>query len=273
MIKSQVTLHICSRTTLEAPEKLIKANYYKHYRPPGTSRDMKILLTILLYIILNFNHSYAQGLGKWYIIKRPGIIEYTVTKDSNCSKELYHNFEAKESRKVKCTKIDLSGRDTIKLGTEVLVIYKSDKDSSLWTSMLIIESNKVYQLMSWTVSDTAMKSKNDLINFHKKESREHFGVYFFREQAIDSLKHLKNMSDMNHAEFIDLIKEYGRLNPSFIQAAMDMKVGLGVYFYTAQLVAGILLEKGYNPFFKFTTFEEFLDKYQNDPEIKKILKK
>jgi hypothetical protein len=233
---------------------------------------MKKIITLLLFTITFIEFSYSQGIGEWYIVKRNGVIELIVREDSICSRDLTFNFEPKRTGNFKCIKNETSKSDTIKLGYELLAISKSKKDTNMWEGTRIIENKKnLYQLVSWNSIDTITNNTSELIQLHKKDTAQHFGVYYFNKSSIDSLRRLKDMSSMDKKEFVNFFTEYTRYYSQFEKVATEKQIGIAVHFYNSQLITGILLRKGYNPFFKYETLDNFLMKYEDDKEIKKMV--
>jgi hypothetical protein len=235
-------------------------------------RHMRKNILLLLFTFLITSVSYSQGTGDWYIIKRNGVIELKIRTDSICSRDLTFEFEPKRAGEFKCVKSGNFKNDTIKLEKELLLISKSEKDTNLWKGTRVIESKKnIYQLVSWTATDALTKNIPELIQIHKDDKSLAFGIYYFDKHSVDSLRRLKDMSSMDKNEFIDFFTEYSSYQSKFQKAATDKQIGLAVHFYNAQLIAGILLKKGYNPFFKYENLNNFLMEYKDDKVIKKLM--
>lgn len=223
---------------------------------------------LVLLISLLALKGFAQSLeGKWYMINRSGLIEMNITKDSLSRRELNLKFLPKTGHE----RIDAYPIKIVKLADKILMISKSNGDSSKYSTTVVIDyQGKKGFKMVWNGLDTSMREIDELIYLNKKDNRKLYGYSVFSEYYIDSLKQLKSIDSMTVEEFRRYAEIYvGKINLTRNEFA-KYNTGYASATYNFQLITQSLFDLGFNPIQNTTTVDAIYKKYMKDPEVVSI---
>jgi hypothetical protein len=255
---------------------------------------MKRLLTAII-LLLTFQFCFSQDIiGTWYMVNRSGLIEFSITKDSIKTRQLFTDFTPKGKPAESYAYINI-----VKLNDRRLVIRKSQKqapkfppfitsqgdtlkfaatkksqDDTLKFKAMTITNlvDKKYFQWVWNVEDTLTNDFETLIQIHTNDNRPLFGYYVFSEHYIDSLKQMKSIDSLSVSDFKKYLAVY--LLKIKLTEQDEVKYNKGYFSgftYNFQLISQSLYDIGFNPLQNTGTIDPVYKKYYEDPEVKKIL--
>ena len=227
----------------------------------------RLLTTTIL--LLTFQFCFSQDIiGTWYMVNRSGLIEFSITKDSIKTRQLFSDFTPKGKPGESNGYIK-----TVKLDDRILVISKSQKDSLKFSAMTVINlKDKKYFQMAWNISDTLTNDIETLVQIHRNDHRQLLGYYVFSEHYVESLKQMKPIDSLSLSDFKKYLTVY--LDKIKITEKDAIKYNTGYmsgFTYNFQLISQSLYDIGFNPLQNTKTTEAVYRKYYEDPEVKKMM--
>ncbi len=227
---------------------------------------IRLFTTILLLAFLPCRSQ--EFLGTWYMVNRSGLIEFSITRDSIKTRQLFTDFTPKDKAQQSNNYIKM-----VKLGDRTLLISKSQEDTLKFSATALINLNdKKYFQIAWNLPDTLTEDIETLIRIHQNDHRQLLGYYVFSEYYIDSLKQMKPLDSLSLSDFKNYLAVYMDKVRLTEKDAAEYQTGyLSVFTYNFQLVSQALYDIGFNPLQNTATTEAVYDKYHNDPDVKKIL--
>jgi len=202
------------------------------------------------------------------MVNRSGLIEFSITKDSIKNRQLFSDFTPKGKPGQSNGYIK-----TVKLNDRILVISKSQRDTTKFSAMTLINlTDKKYFQMAWNIQDTLTNDIETLIQIHKNDRRQLFGYYVFSEHYVDSLKRMKSIDSLSLADFKKYLTVYLDKIKLTEKDAEKYNTGyLSGFTYNFQLISQSLYDIGFNPLQNTMTIDPVYKKYYEDPEVKNIL--
>lgn len=229
---------------------------------------MKQLLTAII-LLSTFQFCFAQDIiGKWYMVNRSGLIEFSITKDSIKTQQLFSDFTPKDQPGQSDKYIK-----TVRLSDRILVISKSKEDTTKFAAMTFINLiDKKYFQLAWNIRDTSTNDIETLIQIHKNDNRQLFGYYAFSENYTTILKQMKPISSISLEEFKKYLTVYiDKIKLTEKDAEIYNTAYLSGFTYNFQLISQSLYDIGFNPLQNTSTTDPVYKKYYKNPEVKKII--
>ncbi len=228
---------------------------------------LPLIITIIL--LLTFRPCFPQEFfGTWYMVNRSGLIEFSITRDSIKTRQLFTDFTPKGNPDQSINYIKM-----VKLSDRTLIISKSQEDTLKFSAMTFINPNdKKYFQIAWNLHDTSVNDIETLIQLHKNDHRQLFGYYVFSEHYVDSLKQMKSLDSLSLSDFKHYLTVYLDKIRFTEKDAAEYNTGyLSFFTYNFQLISQSLYDIGFNPLQNTETTEVIYEKYSKDPDVKKLL--
>lgn len=132
---------------------------------------IRLFTTILLLAFLPCRSQ--EFLGTWYMVNRSGLIEFSITRDSIKTRQLFTDFTPKDKAQQSNNYIKM-----VKLGDRTLLISKSQEDTLKFSATALINLNdKKYFQIAWNLPDTLTEDIETLIRIHQNDHRQLLGYY------------------------------------------------------------------------------------------------
>jgi len=221
------------------------------------------------FLILSFQFCFSQSIiGTWYLTHRNGLVEFSITKNTIETRQLFSDFKQDGVSGQRYTYIK-----TVKLKDRILVIGKSQRDTTKFEAFVFINlTDKKYCQMAWNVPDTLTDDIETLVRIHKNDNRQLFGYYLFSEHYVDSLKHMKSIDSLSLTDYKSYLNVY---NEKVKLTQQDNKKyntsHFSVRIYPFQLMTESLFDIGVNPLQNEMTIDSVYKKYSEDPAVKNLI--
>ncbi|NMH27822.1 hypothetical protein [Flavobacterium silvaticum] len=224
-------------------------------------------ITVVFFVLICISTSAQSLNGKWFMINRSGLIEFTISNDSAKSCKLTPELVQKPQSEQK-----YAIEKIVALSDRTLVIRKPEKKPELFSASVIIDINQPkYFQTAWNVRDTTFANIDELVAFHKKDIRKLFGYYAFSEDYLRKVQQLKQLPDMTLEEFRQFIITYKEKLQAVSADAEKYASYLSGFSLNMQIISQSLLDIGFNPIQNSGSVDIIFEKYMDDPSLQDLI--
>jgi hypothetical protein len=229
---------------------------------------------VLFLFSLMFYTAQAQNLhGKWYMFSRNRLIEFEFLKDKLVSRPLNWNLSLREGKEPDSATI----LRQVTANENIYLYLRKPNDSTNKIRLITFKTVRADKEMILPINvteepftDTAAVRKYILEDVDKKVG---FTLYSYSE--IQRLQLLKKVSEMTTDDFKSYVNKVieARTEINRLSNFPHPPSANSILYASYSCTRTVFSEIGYNPLVTEEEFEDFFERFQNDPATKDLMER